>query len=605
MENPLKILRDRNTAKLSASLADFSQRAWREIEPRPIAWSWHMSLICEYLQLCLERKVKRLIITCPPRATKSRLVEVMFPSFCWQRDPSLRFIFTSYSDLLSSELSVVRRNLLSSPWFQSTFPGRVEFASDQNMKTVYENSRFGIMRASSMTGSVAGMGGDFLVVDDALSPQQAFSDVEREGVNRDFDSSFRSRLNSPDEGCIIVIQQRLHQNDLVGHLNENEPGVWTNVVIPMVCEQDTEIIFPISKRRIMRRAGDLLQPSRFPASWVAREKSVGSYRWNSQYQQHPSPPGGAIFHVNLMRQYDELPRDGRTIIALDTAFSVKKSADYSAASVWRAREGRYHLAWAWRDRVEYPQLKAMTEELAATWQADTILIEKRASGQSLLQSLQQETSLPVVGFEIGAEDKAQRAHAVTALFESGRVFIPRAAPWLADFLSELEMFPTGAHDDWTDTLTMALAFLREQEYGNSYAWLDMNADGSLLRMLGDRIAAGAQVVKDAFGRIAASPRDDNRDAKKLFPLELQARGLDPQTVNPCNVGVWKQEEAPPCIDADCRKNIPKCTIFIGSGGNGVMRCRCQQCGREWWKDGIAPLVTYAVRDGGYVQRPMP
>src|SRR5580704_18763655 len=139
MENPLKIRRDRNTAKLSTSLAAFSQRAWKEIEPKPLAWNWHHDLVCEWLQMALERKTRNLIICCPPRSTKSRLTEIMLPAWAWANDPRLTFMFASYSDSLSTELSVLRRSLISSDWFQRTFPQRVIFSADENMKTQYRN----------------------------------------------------------------------------------------------------------------------------------------------------------------------------------------------------------------------------------------------------------------------------------------------------------------------------------------------------------------------------------------------------------------------------------------------------------------------------------
>jgi predicted phage terminase large subunit-like protein len=595
MENPLKILRDRNTAKLSTSLADFSQRAWREIEPKSLQWNWHLDLLAEYLQLCVQRKIKRLVVCMPPRSTKSRETEIFMPAWAWQRDPSLRFVFASYSDSLSTELSIVRRNLLSSNWYQSTWPQRVQFAPDQNQKTQYENLAHGQMIATSMTGTVSGKGADILVLDDPLSPQQAFSDVERESVNRDFDSTFRSRLNDPDEGVIIVVMRRLHQMDLVGHLRESEPGVWTELVLPMVAEKNEEIVFPISGRVVKRRIGDLLQPSRFPASWVAREKSVGSYRWNSQYQQHPSPPGGAIFKTAWLQQYEKLPESGRVIMSLDTAFSTKRTADFSACSVWVASKGKFYLAWVWRDRCEYPQLKKVTEELAATWQAETVLIEEKGSGQSLLQSLQQETSLPVVGYKIGAEDKAQRAHGVSALFESGRIFVPKAAPWLADYLAEMEMFPSSAHDDMVDTTTMALAYLRSEEYEHQYPILDMARTGMLARIQGTIAESVQFVTRNVFGKRVENPRDENVDRKALFPVEAQLRGLDVAQINPQTAAAWELPPVGPC--PKCKATI---TVLVGGG-----QAHCNACGAQWWPDGRAPLVTYAVRSGGYVQRPSP
>lgn len=465
--NPIELLRTRTRDKLLHDFATFARRAWKEIEPKQLQWNWHHSLIAEHLELAYQKEIRRLIITVPPRNLKSRIVSVLFPAWCWARDPSLSFVLTSYSDSLSEELSVLRRNLMQSRWFQESFPDRVQFAPDQNRREQYANLRGGMMIASSTEGTVTGKGGDFLICDDLLSPQQSYSDLARENANRFFDSTMRSRLNEPERGVVIIIAQRLHERDLPGHLEEREPGEWVRLNLPMECEQDEQIFFPVSRKTMERKAGDLLHPARFPKSWCEKTKAtVGTYIWSAQYEQRPGALGGAVFKSKWFEQYDVPPERGRVIVSIDTAFSIRKGADFSVASVWRAHEGRYFLLFTWRERCEYPQLKKTVEGLYESWHPDTVLIEERGSGQSLLQSLKQETSLPVVGFKVDT-DKVSRAHSVTALFETGRVLFPKSASWLSTFLHELEMFPSGAHDDQVDALTMALTYLRGQEYEGS------------------------------------------------------------------------------------------------------------------------------------------
>jgi predicted phage terminase large subunit-like protein len=585
------------------SFATFARRAWKEIEPKEMQWSWHHQLICEHLQLCYERRTKRLIICIPPRATKSKLISVLFACWCWAKDPSLSFIFTSYSDSLSTEFSIARRALLQSPWFQQTFPNKVLFAADQNQKTQYQNTAFGQMIATSMTGTVAGKGGDFVIVDDALSPEQSYSDPEREAANRAFDNTFRSRLNEPERGVIINVQQRLHQQDLCGHLQETEPGIWTELVLPMVCEVDTEIRFPISGKKMLRRAGDLLQPERFGPQWVEREKLIGSYRWNSQYQQHPAPPGGAIFRTSWFQRYELLPhKQDHCIISLDTAYSVKKSADYSVASVWIANETGFYLAFVYRDRIEYPQLKQATENLAAFWHPSCILIEAKGSGESLLQSLKQESSLPVIGVKPDV-DKISRAHAVTALFESGRVHLPKFAPWLADYEQELELFPYGANDDMVDSTTQALTYLREQMYSDVYGALDFAKSGRALEIRREGLVTQAMMwVKDLVtGKMIANPRGMNLDKKNNYELERRLRGLDAEKINPTDPGIWVTAPLGSCTNPATMDEWDR-TRCVGkmcpvSGG-----LRCNQCG--FMDITGVPAVTYAAFQG-FVERPHP
>ena len=522
----------------------------------------------------------------------------MLPAWAWVNDPSLTFMFASYSDSLSTELSVLRRSLLSSDWFQRTFPQRVIFSADENMKTQYRNTAQGSMISTSMSGTVSGKGCDVLVIDDPLSAQESYSDVARESVNQIFTSTFRSRLNEPERGAIVLICQRLHEQDLPGYLLTNEPDTWTLVRIPMIAEVDEEIRFPISGRVVKRKAGDLLQPSRFSAAWCAREQAVNTFRWAGQYEQRPAPAGGAIFKSSWLQRYDQLPeKKDHVVISLDTAFSTKKSADYSVASIWIANDDGFYLAHIFRDKIEYPQLKMAIQNLASVWHPTAVLVEEKGSGQSLTQSLTQETLLPIIPVKVET-DKVSRAHAVTALFESGRVFLPRFAPWLADFESELELFPFSANDDQIDSTTQALAYLREQMYEHQYPILDMNNDGTLLRIFQDSIVAGAQVVRDVWGKIVGNPRDQNLDKKALFPHECLAAGTTAQqqiTQNMAGTGLWAPEKIPPCPYPDCKAT---CRVAINN------KFHCNQCSRDTPNPACSQEVMVCGRNGP-MMRTMP
>jgi predicted phage terminase large subunit-like protein len=464
MKNPLEGYRERNREKLLSDFPSFCRRAWREIEPsKELQWAWFHELVAEWLQVCYEGETTRLIITMPPRALKSRLVSIFFPSWCWAKSPGQSFILVSYSDSLSEELNIVRRNLLTSRWFEETF-GKIQFSADLNRREQFANVQGGHMIATSVEGTLTGKGSDYIICDDLLSPQQSYSDLERINSTRFFDSTLRSRLNSPTEGRIICISQRLHQSDLPGVLLENEPGVWEHVCLPMECEQDEEIVFPLSGRIVHRKQGDLLHPQRWPESWCKKTKStIGSFLWSSQFQQKPGIAGGSIFRNEWFQEYDKLPERGRTIVSLDSAFSTRRTADYSAASVWLVHDGKYFLTWMWRGRVAFPELKKITENLYETWNPDIILVEEKGSGISLLQALKEETTLPVHGVQVDA-DKVSRAYAVTGLFESGRIYFPsKDKPWMADFLAELLLFPNSTFDDQVDCVTMALSYLRAQQ----------------------------------------------------------------------------------------------------------------------------------------------
>jgi predicted phage terminase large subunit-like protein len=189
--------------------------------------------------------------------------------------------------------------------------------------------------------------------------------------------------------------------------------------------------------------------------------AIGGGAWDSLYQQRPSAVEGAIFRREWWRFFREQPACRRVVLSWDTAFKAGAENDYSVCTVWGVTDSGYYLLWLWRDRVEFPELTRRMRWLAEQWKPTQILVEGRASGQSLIQELQPLDRLPIFPVKVDA-DKLSRAQSVTPLIEAGRVFLPEGAPWLNDFVDELAAFPRATHDDCVDSLTQALNYLRHQ-----------------------------------------------------------------------------------------------------------------------------------------------
>jgi predicted phage terminase large subunit-like protein len=185
-------------------------------------------------------------------------------------------------------------------------------------------------------------------------------------------------------------------------------------------------------------------------SWLVRAWLEGD--WNAREQ-------GNHFQREWFPTFSEVPYFSETIISLDTAFKTGAENDFSVATVWGVAKAGFYLPDLWRGKVEFHQLKEIVQELAAKWNPNAVLIEDKASGQSLIQELKQDTRLPVVPVKVDA-DKVARVYAITPTCEAGRVFLPDKAPWLEAFLDELMMFPSGPHDDQVDSFTQALNYLR-------------------------------------------------------------------------------------------------------------------------------------------------
>jgi hypothetical protein len=228
---------EKETREMEQDLAKFFRAAWPVLCPgRELIWSWHYDLLCEYLTLVKQRDLRRLIINVPPRTAKSTLATICFPVWVWLTQPEHNFLCASYAKELSTDHSLVRRQLLASEWFQNRWGADFVTGQGQDVKNQFDNSRRGQMIATSVGATVTGRGGDTLIVDDPVSATQALSDAERSGANTWFDNTLRSRLNDPATGAMVVIMQRLHEQDLTGYLLETEPDEWTLVRIPLEAE---------------------------------------------------------------------------------------------------------------------------------------------------------------------------------------------------------------------------------------------------------------------------------------------------------------------------------------------------------------------------------
>jgi predicted phage terminase large subunit-like protein len=450
------------------SLAEFVRQAWPVVEPvTPLCWNWHLDVVCEYLEGVAGGDIRRLLINVCPRSGKSILVSILFPAWLWIRYPASRLVFASYSAALSIDLSVKRRSVIQSPWYQQRWGSRVVMASDQNMKSEFANTRSGRMIATSVDGSVTGRGGSYIICDDLINPAMAESELEREGAIRWFDETLGSRLDDKKTGRVVVIEQRTHQADLSGHLLAQ--GAWEHLSLPAEFEYRTTIVMPRSGREIVKEEGELLWPEREGrAELDAARLRLGDYAYQCQYLQSPVARGGNRFKREWFGTFRAMPeRFDLLVQAWDTAFKTSETSDYSACVTIGQLDERgpngdlpgLYLLHAWHGRVSFSELKRQAKQLARQYRPDAVVIEDAASGQSLLDELRIDTDLPIKPVKV-AGDKLVRAAAAEPTISAGRVLLPEGAPWVQEFLREVTAFPAAAHDDWVDALVHAIIYLR-------------------------------------------------------------------------------------------------------------------------------------------------
>tara|TARA_R100000781_G_C4080990_1_gene127691 strand:+ start:594 stop:1871 length:1278 start_codon:yes stop_codon:yes gene_type:complete len=399
---------------------------------------------------------------------KSISVSVALPAWTWTFDPSRKFLFSSYALMLSIRDSVKCRRLIDSQWYKTHFGDSFSLTTDQNQKQRFENNKTGQRIATSVDGALTGEGGDIIVVDDPHNVREAESGTVREGVLDWWDQAMQTRLNDPKNGAFIIIMQRVHENDLTGHILANEYNDWDHLCLPARYEANhpTPVKSTLGFIDPRKKEDELLWSERIDEKTLNNlEKSLGSYGASGQLQQRPMPKGGGILKAEWWTAWDneKLPDIDYVIQSYDTAFSVKEKSSYSARTTWGVfkQNGLYNaiVIDMWYDRVSYPDLRKIAQQAYEDYEPDAVLIEKKASGQSLLQDLRM-AGVPVLEYNPD-RDKEARAHASSALLEDGRIFYPSNRKWAKNLIDICATFPTGENDDIVDTCTQAWLRLRK------------------------------------------------------------------------------------------------------------------------------------------------
>src|SRR3954469_11179013 len=420
----------------------FVHRAFCVVTPgQDYAHNWHISAIAHALDKVRRGESKRLIIAMPPRYLKSLCVSIAFPAFLLGHDPSLRIIAASYAESLAVAHSNDFRRLVQSKEYKRLFP-KTCIDPAKNTESEVRTTQRGFRLATSVGGALTGRGGQFIIIDDPIKPDDAASEIARRRVIDWYEKTLTSRLDHKSEGAIILVMQRLHVDDLAGHLLE--AGGWDYLGLPAIAEIEEEIPLPRDRVHI-RRPGELLFPARECQAVLDQlKRDMGTHAFSAQYQQQPVPLGGGMVQWCWFKFYTgKLPEPEETVISWDTASKATELSDYSVGTVWGRFADQYVLLDLVRGKYAYPELKRVVMQTSGKYPNAKILIEDAGSGTSLIQDLHAE-GVPVQAIPPRG-DKVVRMSAQTARIEEGRVYLPESALWLQDFRSEVMAFPNGRH----------------------------------------------------------------------------------------------------------------------------------------------------------------
>lgn len=438
---------------LAKSLSAFVMRSFKEVVPgQTYMHNWHIDAMAWHLEQCARGTIKRLIISLPPRSLKSLCASVAFPAWLLGQDPTKRILCASYTESLAANLSQGCRDLMLSPWYKRVFPGTL-IGADRNSRLEFVTNRRGFRYATSVGGTLTGRGGNIIIIDDPLSADDGMSITGRNRVNEWFAQTLFSRLDNKREGVIILVMQRLHEEDLAGFLLQRGP--WTHLNLPAIATEAKRIQVGDGKF-YDRPEGEFLQPGRDGHAELDDTKAqLGSFKFSAQYQQDPLPQEGEIIKWEWFQFYDSIPSGSHRVVqSWDTASKDAEINDYSVCTTWFVYDDQYYLADILREKFLYPDLKRAVIDRAGAYGADVVVIEDKGSGTSLIQDLQEMGMVRPVAYRPEG-DKVVRASAHSAKIEGGRVHVPRQAAWLDAFRNEVVQFPHG-HDDQIDSLSQFL-----------------------------------------------------------------------------------------------------------------------------------------------------
>lgn len=426
--------------------------------------NWHIELIAEYLEGVRLGQIKRLIINMPPRALKSVCVSVAWPAWLLSINPGTRIMVASYSSILSIKHSMDTRLVVSSSWYKKLFP-KTELSKSHNQKSKFLTTKNGFRFATSVGGSATGEGGDFLIIDDPHNPTQINSLKMRNRVIEWFEQTFITRLNDKKNGAIVLVMQRLHQEDLSAHLQSSKS--WEILKIPALASKDIE--YNYSKFHKIYKEGEILDNIRDTREFLQNlEREIGSRNYAAQFLQEPLPANYHLLSPDNIHYFKNLPdRFDFFVHSWDTAIKTSETSDYTVGTVWGIIQNKYYLVQMIRKKLIYSDLKNEIHKQIHKYKPRFVLIEDKASGQSLIQDLK------ISGFNNikaikPSLDKITRFASVTHLFESGIVLLPAKAAVSRAITSEITNFPNGKHDDIVDSISQFLNFIKQQN-GNNLA----------------------------------------------------------------------------------------------------------------------------------------
>lgn len=471
--NPAHLV-ERTRQRCEQDFEFFVRYFFKAVKGSKFVFSDHHHQICAALMDVYHGRTTHLIINMPPRYSKTEIAVKLFTAWCYVKNPRCEFIHLSYADILALDNSEAIKSVIKSEEFAQLWP-ELSIKANKDSKKAWGTEQGGVFYATSAGGPITGFGagkiddftngngfGGAIIIDDPLKPDDAYSDPKRQGVNRRWDETIKSRFNSTKTPC-IVIMQRIHEDDFCGYLLKDEEYKFRHLVLEAIVDEGTD----------RERA---LWPAKHSLEALHAMRSKNSYMFAAQMQQRPSPLGGGLLKGAWFGRYNVLPPLKWRAIFVDTAQKAKEHNDYQVAECWGLGEDGYlYLIDIMRDKFQAYELEQRIPDFwnkhkhSANGRLRFMAVEDKSSGTELIQKIQKvvKPKIPVRPIPRGPNsNKLARVMDVQGYIESGYIKIPDDAPWVNDFVAECEAFTaddTHSHDDQIDPMCDAISQMLHQK----------------------------------------------------------------------------------------------------------------------------------------------
>lgn len=448
---------------IRADFLTFLRMVFQSINPEEeFLHGKHIEAMLWHLEQCRRGNTRRLIISIAPRSLKSIITSVAFPLWVWTHNPSAKFLCASYGQELADANALLARQIMRERWFREAFP-HVELSSEKSDVSHYKTTRQGLRKSTSTGGVGTGFGGDFVIIDDPHKATDARSPDRLASVNDWFTGTVLSRLNDPKKGCIIVVMQRLDEDDLAGVLLKHDG--WKHICLPAIADEDQSI--EIGPNEVWdRKEGNLLHPERLgEEELVTLRNDMGKRDFEAQYQQRPTAAYGSFLKFEWV-QYHDITRfrkrdSDRIVQSWDTASKPSEFSCFNVCTTWLVRDNAFYLLDCFRDRLTFSDLLTAFKAQVIKWKPDVALVEDSSAGTQLVQYLNDQGGQfrPKIVPVFPNENKVERWYVQTHKFAEGLVLLPNEADWLSVYLEELLRFPDCPFSDQVDSTSQFLKWM--------------------------------------------------------------------------------------------------------------------------------------------------